>query len=194
MKKYKVIYTDCPWPYRDKRKRSKKSNRACGGASVYYDSMIFEQLCGMHKFIHNISDEDCILFMWATFPNIELALKLMKVWGFKYKTQAFTWIKINKNKGTPFYGIGAYSRSNTEVCLLGIKGKPKVINKNLSSVVLAPREAHSKKPDIVRDNIVTMMGDVPRIELFARQWPKGWSIWGRGVGNESYTGDILYVD
>ncbi len=65
-----------------------------------------------------------MLFLWATFPNIQEALDVMRAWGFKYKTLGFSWIKTNKKNGKPFFGIGYYTKSNCEVCLIGVKGKP----------------------------------------------------------------------
>lgn len=130
--------------------------------------------------IENIADDNCILFLWATFPNLQEALNTIKAWGFEYKTCGFNWIKKNKN-GTNFFGIGWYTKSNSEVCLIGTKGKaPKASNK-VSQIVESVRKKHSKKPDIVRDKIVEFSGDLPRIELFARNKVDGWDCWGNEV-------------
>lgn len=110
-----------------------------------------------------------MLFMWATFPQMQEALDLIKAWGFTYKTVAFSWVKTVKDGSKPAFGVGYYTRNNVEVCLLGVKGKPFKEVGNMSSVVISPREEHSKKPDIVRDKIVELCGDIPRIELFARK-------------------------
>lgn len=118
--------------------------------------------------------EDCMLFMWATFPCMQEALDLIKAWGFKYKTVGFSWIKLNKKNGKPFFGIGYYTKSNLEVCLIAVKGKPIKVSNSVSSVIMSSIEQHSKKPDIVRDKIVELCGDIPRIELFARQKVSGW--------------------
>ena len=98
-----------------------------------------------------------------------------------YKTLGFSWIKTNSRNGKPFFGIGHYTRSNCEVCLLAVRGKPKVVSKYVSSVIISPRRKHSEKPDIVRDKIVELCGDVPRIELFARKRVAGWDSWGREI-------------
>lgn len=58
--------------------------------------------------------------MWATFPNIGEAIKVMEAWGFTYKTAAFVWVKKNRKNGGNFWGMGAYTRANAEVCLLGV--------------------------------------------------------------------------
>lgn len=118
--------------------------------------------------IKDLADDDCILFLWATFPNLPWALDVIEAWGFKYKTLGFSWIKLNKNDGKPWFGIGHYTKSNCEVCLIGTKGKSLKVSDKVSSVVMTPREGHSKKPDVIRDKIVELCGDLPRLELFAR--------------------------
>jgi len=175
-KKYKVIYADPPWSYRDKRD---KHPRMCGGALSHYKTMEIDEIKQLPIF--TIADEDCMLFLWTTFPNLREALDVIKAWGFLYKTLGFSWIKTNKNKGSPFFGIGYYTKSNCEVCLLAVKGKPNVVSNSISSVVIEPRREHSKKPDSVRDKIVQLCGDVPRIELFARERTDGWDAWGNEV-------------
>ena len=175
-KKYNIIYADPPWSYKDKRD---KHPRLCGGATVHYDTMSMEDLKQLP--VQDISDDNCYIFMWATFPNLQEALDLMKIWGFKYKTLGFSWIKTNKVNGKPFFGIGYYMKSNCEVCLMGLKGKPFKVSNSISSVLIEPREEHSKKPDITRDNIVKFCGDVPRIELFARERINGWDSWGNEI-------------
>lgn len=106
------------------------------------------------------------------------ALELIEAWGFKYKTIAFNWIKQNKSGAGLFWGLGNWTRSNSEICLLAIRGKPKRISAAVHSVVMAPVQKHSQKPDEVRERIVKLVGDVPRIELFARAAAPGWDCWG----------------
>ena len=77
--------------------------------------------------------------------------------------------------------MGNYTRSNAELCLLATKGKPKRVSASVNSIIDAPIERHSKKPDIVRTKIVELCGDIPRIELFARQKMDGWDSWGDQV-------------
>ena len=80
-----------------------------------------------------------------------------------------------------FWGLGFWTRSNPEICLLAVKGKPKRVSASVHSVIQAPIEQHSKKPAETRDRIVQLMGDVPRVELFARQTAEGWDCWGNEV-------------
>jgi site-specific DNA-methyltransferase (adenine-specific) len=108
------------------------------------------------------------------------AIKVIQSWGFKYKTVAFTWVKENKHKGY-FTGLGYWTRSNPEMCLLATKGKPKRISKSVRQLVMDKRREHSRKPDRIRNDIVELCGDQPRIELFARQKAKGWDSWGNEI-------------
>ena len=80
-------------------------------------------------------------------------------------------------------GLGWWTRSNAEICLLAVKGKPKRKSASVRQLIFAPVEQHSKKPDVVRDRIVELMGDLPRIELFARQTAPGWDVWGNEVNS-----------
>jgi site-specific DNA-methyltransferase (adenine-specific) len=131
--------------------------------------------------IDKISAENCALLLWTTFPYLDEQIKLFEKWGFKYKTLGFSWIKTNKHNKVPFFGVGYYSKSNCEVCLLGIKGKMKPVSNCVSSCVIAQKMEHSKKPDEVRSRIVKLFGDLPRIELFAREQVEGWDCWGNEV-------------
>lgn len=178
-KKYNIIYADPPWEY--KQTGSKINSR--GMAKQHYETMNTKDICELP--IKNIKTENAICFMWATFPNIKEALKVMESWGFIYKTAGFVWIKKNKKSNTNFWGMGAYTRANAEVCLLGIskqtKAKQVVRSNAIHQVIESPIEQHSKKPDETRDRIINLLGDVSKIELFARQQVEGWDCWGNEV-------------
>lgn len=125
-----------------------------------------------------------MLFLWATFPVLPDAFEVIKAWGFSYKAVAFVWVKPNKHKAGWFYGMGRWTRANAEICLLAIKGTPVRNAKNVQQIISEPRREHSRKPDTVRERIVQLCGDVPRIELFAREAPAGWSAWGNEVESD----------
>jgi site-specific DNA-methyltransferase (adenine-specific) len=134
--------------------------------------------------IPELADENCVLFMWCTFPYLEDQIKLFSHWGFKYRTLGFSWIKTNSKNGKPFFGVGYYAKSNAEVCLMGMKGQLKTASNSVSSCIIAPRREHSRKPDEARDGIVKLFGDLPRIELFARQKVEGWDSWGNEIESD----------
>jgi len=158
MKKYQIIYADPPWSYRN-------MGNIQATANAQYDTMEQKDIEALP--IADLADDNCILFLWATFPKMQEALDTIKAWGFEYKTVGFTWIKKNKN-GDNFFGVGWYTKSNAEVCLIGVKGKAPKVSNSVSSIIETVREEHSKKPNIVRDKIVEFCGDIPRVELFAR--------------------------
>lgn len=150
-----------------------------GSAENHYQTMSIKDICELP--IERITDENCILFLWVTFPCLLEGLKAMKKWGFKYKTCGFTWVKRNKKSDSWFFGLGYWTRANAEICLIGTKGKIKRISKCVLQIVDTHIEEHSKKPSVVRDRIVELVGDLPRIELFARQKIDGWDSWGNEV-------------
>ncbi len=173
MEPYQIIYADPPWRYDQKSLQ--------GAAEKHYATMSMEELCGLP--VEQISAKDSLLFLWATFPQLPAALRLISAWGFKYKTVAFLWLKKNRKADSWFFGLGFWTRGNAELCLLATRGHPKRKAANIHQFIISPIEAHSKKPDIVRDKIVALAGDVPRIELFARQETPGWDVWGNEVAN-----------
>ena len=128
--------------------------------------------------VGELADKDCALFMWITFPLLREAWDVIESWGFTYKSVAFVWVKQNKKTPSLFWGMGYWTRANAELCIIATKGSPKRQSKSVHQVIISPIEQHSKKPDITRDRIVELMGDVPRIELFARQKTEGWDVWG----------------
>jgi len=169
-KKYSIIYADPPWNYRDIGKAGKR------GASYKYSTIEINEL---KKFpIDLMCEKNCALFLWVTMPQLQNAIDLIKAWNFKYKTCAFTWIKLNRKDKKPFIGMGHYTRANAELCLLAMRGKLKRVSASVRSVIQSPICEHSKKPDEVRERIVNLFGDIPRIELFARQITEGWDCWG----------------
>lgn len=175
MKKYKIIYADPPWSYNDKM-------------SGHSFSLDHEYPTQNKKWIwdlpiSSIADSDCVLFLWVVSPLLPEGLETIKRWGFKYKTLAFCWSKYTKNH-KKVSNLGRWTMGNVELCILGVKGHPKRAIKNIKQLVEEERKQHSKKPDEVRQRIVSLMGDLPRIELFARQKTTGWDVWGNEVESD----------
>ena len=168
-KRYNIILIDPAWTYKDK---ALAGNR---GAGCKYNLMTTEDIKQLP--INSIADDDCVLFCWVTYPKLNEVFDIIKAWGFEYKTVAFTWVKKYKN-GDNFMGMGRWTRANAEICLLATKGKPKRVSASVRQVIETIPERHSKKPDIVREKIVELCGDLPRIELFARERVENWDCWG----------------
>lgn len=166
-KKYKIIYADPPWQYRVYSKKGQGRS-----AENHYHTMNIKDIMALP--VDKIADKDCILFLWITFPCLKEGIEVMERWGFKYKTCGFNWVKRNKKKNTYFMGLGFWTRSNSEVCLIGTKGQPKRVSKSVSQICDARIMEHSKKPAEIRERIVELCGELPRVELFARDKVKGW--------------------
>ena len=128
--------------------------------------MSLKDICDLP--INKIADKNAILFFWTGAPKMPEALEVIKSWGFKYKTFAFVWTKINKSDGKPRCGLGHWTRSSSEVVLLATKGSPKRINTNVQQSISEPIGRHSAKPLVTRDKIIDLVGNLPAIELFAR--------------------------
>lgn len=179
-KKYNVIYADPPWQFGSKELQ-KYSGKRFRPLEEVYSTEKTASMCDWD--VGRIADKDCALFMWATDAHLEEAIKLMKAWGFKYVTIAFIWSKVTKN-GKQISNLGAWTMKNCEICLFGTKGRMLRYKKSNSVKQLfqAERTKHSKKPDCVRGYIKELFGDVPKIELFARQYADSWDCWGNEVG------------
>ena len=167
-KKYQIIYADPPWNYSDK---------GCSGACAkHYDTMSLDEIAALP--VKELAEKDAVLFLWATYPKMDEALKLIKAWGFTFKSIAFQWVKLNKaatieslRKAAAtetdiekamqkccFFGLGRWTRGNTEPCLIAVKGKPSRISAGVGQLVFAPLTQHSAKPAVVRDRITQLIG------------------------------------
>ena len=166
-----VVYADPPWPFATWSDKGKGRS----AEKHYHVPNQLEIFMLDHQLKHVIAD-DCVLFLWVTMPQLQMGLNVMHSWYFDYKTVGFTWIKVNKD-GTPFKGLGYWTRANAEICLLGTRGKPQRIAKNIGQVVTAPRGVHSAKPPIIR-NMIQALVPGPYLELYARDRADGWLSWG----------------
>jgi N6-adenosine-specific RNA methylase IME4 len=167
---YDIIYADPPWSYNDKAAAGKR------GAGFKYPTQSKEWLCSLP--VANMAATNSVLFMWVTNPLLPVGLEVISAWGFQYKTVGFTWVKQNKVNGGYFKGMGNWTRANPELCLLGVRGKPKRISASVDQLIVSKLRGHSQKPPEVRDRIIELMGDLPRIELFAREKSPCWKVWG----------------
>lgn len=172
---YSIIYADPAWAYDD-------SKNPRGGAENHY--VVTETRDLFRLPVWQIAAQNSYLFMWATYPMLEDALRVMTVWGFVYKTIAFQWVKLKPKGEGYFMGGGHYTRANSEPCLLGVRGKLERLDAGVSQLIVTPRGEHSAKPPEARDRIVRLYGNVPRIELFAREKVPGWDAWGNEIDSD----------
>ena len=181
-KKYQIIYADPPWKYRQGKSMGTNFQ---GAADAQYSCMDYKEICKLP--IKKITDNNCILFLWVTFPMLKEGLEVIRSWGFEYKTVGFVWIKTNANQPLKtFFGTGYYTKSNAEICLLATKGSAhKLVKSNsISQIIATSKLRHSEKPHEARDKIIELVGDLSRVELFARKKTKGWDVWGNEVDSD----------
>ena len=179
-KKYKVIYADPPWQFNNKKTGG---NMVSGAASKYLTTGI-EGLKSMP--VNGIADDNAVLFMWWVGAMPQEAIDLVQAWGFEIKNMnGFVWNKLTQNN-KPYFGMGFYTRAGSESVIIATKGKFKPASRSVRAVFNAEAQlqfeakvmAHSKKPDQVRDLIVELCGDVPKLEMFARESAEGWDLFG----------------
>ena len=182
---YKVVLADPNWKYNHAGGR--------GAAENHYRTSPIDEISSLP--VSQIVAKDAVLFLWTTWPiyieNPEQVQRVIRSWGFTPKTLGFLWVKTNKKAGTPFWGGGSWTRANSEFCILAVRGDVRAISHGVHQlietwdendhVLRAPHpgnKEHSAKPACVRDRIVELIGDVPRIELYSRDRVQGWDAWG----------------
>jgi N6-adenosine-specific RNA methylase IME4 len=171
-KRYNIIYADPPWAFRNKN----TGGSMVSGANAHYDTMTIADIRRLP--VEQIAADDCVLFMWWVASQPLETLAVVDAWQFKLKTMTgFNWIKKTKT-GKDFFGMGFWTRQGSENCLIAVRGKPKVRSHSVRSVVRAENKKHSQKPSEIRNRIVELVGDLPRIELFARERIDSWDSWG----------------
>lgn len=165
--KFDVLLADPAWQF---------SNSGLGGAAAnHYPTMPTEEICKMG--IPEITKENCVLFLWATNAMLEDALRVVKSWGFAYKTN-MVWIKDKETYGK----LGFYVMGKHELLLICTKGKMTPFAKELPvSVIEAAKSKHSKKPEIVYEIIEKLYSGTKKIELFSRQKREGWHSFGNQI-------------
>lgn len=192
---YNIIYADPPWRFRGFGKKNNIAGEKCCipeiGPASHYDVQDIHWIKNLP--VNEWAAPDAVLLLWVTDPLLEEGLDTMHDWGFTYKTVAFTWAKQGRvNKSRWHIGMGFYTRANPEMCLLGTKGKTlRRENKGVRQLVVSPVREHSRKPDSIRNDIVRLFGDIPRLEMFARTRSDGWDVWGDEANKFSIASGLI---
>lgn len=200
-KKYNVIYADPAWRFSqgiNMRKDIREKFGTNEELSIQYPTMSDKEIIELN--VADYADDNCVLFVWTTDAHLEVAIKAINNWGFKYKTVAFTW---NKKRGF----MGKWTVKQCEICLLATKGTAHKLLKSFKekSYLEENKTEHSKKPNEFRKRIERMFGDVPKLEMFARTRAEGWDVWGnetdkfeeekgREIFNNSFPPQSLFGD
>lgn len=194
MGKYKVILCDPPWQY--------NNTISNGAAENHYPTMSLRDMKRLP--VETLADDDAVLVMWYTSTHAEEAVALAEAWGFDVRSMtAFTWVKFNKNAPERFnrkldrseffdwedlldflnaevkINGGNYSRQNQESALIAVRGKGlERASASVRQIIFSCLGEHSEKPKEIFHRIEELYGDVPRIELFARDAYPNWHAWG----------------
>lgn len=176
---YRVLMVDPPWRF-----RTWSDTNQAKSASRYYDLMHTKDLMALP--VGALATEDAAMFLWVCQPNLVDAMDVISAWGFTFKTVAFAWVKIKGKQDRLFYagedvrmGMGYHTRAGFEQCWLATRGSGyERLVRDEPQVIFSPLREHSRKPDEVAEAIVRLVGDVPRIEVFARTQRPGWAAWG----------------
>lgn len=171
---YGVLLVDPPWLFRTRGVQGTRH------ASNHYDVMRIDDICKLQV----PADDNCAMFLWATWPNLMDAFRLIEAWNFTYRTIAWVWVKKNKKADTFFTGLGYYTRSNTEPCLLAVRGRMKVQDRGVQSLIVSRIRAHSQKPDEQYEKIERLYPEASKLEMFARQKREGWHSWGNEIESD----------
>jgi N6-adenosine-specific RNA methylase IME4 len=176
---YDVLLIDPPWSYHGQQDK-------WGAAAKFYDTMTDEDLQAMP--IKNLLNPKAVVFVWATAPRLDAAIKLIAAWGLHYRGVAFTWVKSKQDGVTPIGAQGvrpSIVKPTAEFLLVAsnvAKGRPlKLSSESVKHVILAPKQEHSRKPDAIHESINTLYPDATKLELFARRPYQGWDVWGNEV-------------
>lgn len=195
--RFGVIIADPPWRFKDQLSMSDVKR----GSSSQYGTMGMEALKKLP--IVEVAAEDALLALWVPSALLTEGLEIMRAWGFTHK-QVYTWVKTAQHKtdkagkkgriteydgnGLAF-GMGHKFRNCTENALIGTRGSPDVLVRTERNVELHLALRHSAKPEGLSERLERMLGDVPRLELFARRDRPGWVCTGKECPS-TYNQDI----
>lgn len=177
MEGYNVVLADPPWKYKDSVKSRRNGDgtytRPEGYRSTdHYPSMTLDEMAGIP--VRSMCADECVLYMWTTGPNLDVAIELGRRWGFEYKQVAFVWDKVN-----PVCGNYTITQCEFVLVFRPKRGRlPKRGKTNARQHFSEKKRQHSRKPEYVQDMLDAMYPDASKMEMFARRSREGWDVWG----------------
>ncbi len=174
MSNYQTIVADPPWPFRDKLPGKGR------GAAKHYQMMTMEDIYQYQ--LPEVAD-DARLFLWAVAAMPEEAIHTMTAWGFRPVCELI-WVKLTSG-GKPWFGMGRTVREANERCIIGVRGRPKMLSRSVRSVFTAKAGPHSEKPGAFYQ-LVEELSPGPYLELFGRRQRQGWTV----LGSELEPGNV----
>jgi len=184
---FPVIYADTPNEFKTYSDKGKDRS-----PEKHYPTQSLEDILRLP--VKRVAAPDAVLLLWTSGPHLLKSLWIMEEWGFRYSTVAFTWVKTNKDGKTLFTGLGYSTRKNTEIVLLGVRGKGVGrLSKKVHEVIISPRGAHSAKPNLVRERIIQLYPG-PRLEMYARTTYPGFTCIGDEITGLDIREDLLRLE
>ncbi len=122
---YDVILADPPWPF----KVWNKDTGSGRSAEAHYPTMSLDDICNLP--IKQLAAKNCVLFMWAVYPSLFDAEKVIKAWGFEYKTLGFEWWKLNKKWSNALGDFSEYITMKGILLLLQSENTAKSLMSNM---------------------------------------------------------------
>jgi N6-adenosine-specific RNA methylase IME4 len=177
---YSTILIDPPWRFTNRTGKVAPEHRRLHR----YQTMSFDEIGKLPVAKH--AKEKAHLYMWSPNALLPEALRIMKEWGFTYKTN-IVWYKIRKDGGPDGRGVGFYFRNVTELLLFGIKGSMRTLapGRRQVNIISSRKEEHSRKPQGAL-SVIEQCSPGPYLELFARERLEGWTQWGDEVDSYQY--------
>jgi N6-adenosine-specific RNA methylase IME4 len=177
LKKYKTIVIDPPWKYGSWGKGSKKALYKGAKTSIPmpYSTMSIDEIKDLP--IKNLASENCELYIWTTQKYLPYTFEIIRHWGFKY-CQTITWCKKPMGKGQG----GIFCPTNEFLILSRLGKMPKVERIDSTWFQVKRQNKHSKKPEFFQD-LIELVSEPNRLEMFARRERDGWDVFGNEVNN-----------
>ncbi len=186
-RRFPVIYADPPWPLDT---WGGPNGKVLSAPDTHYDTSTVEQI--MKLPVAALATDHCALLLWCTWPHIASGthVAVIEAWGFKPSTAGFVWVKSNTDSEGLRTGMGYWTRSNSEICLLATKGSPTRLATDVHQVVFTPVGQHSVKPDEVRRRIERLFPG-PYLELYGRKPVASWTVWGNEIPRDQFGAPVL---
>jgi N6-adenosine-specific RNA methylase IME4 len=177
--RFSVIYADPAWPWET---WGGASGKVRSSPDNHYGTSAIDEIKALP--VERLATDDCALLLWGTYPWLPQVIEVIEAWGFVFKTAGFLWIKTTKAAEVVtldgdglHWGMGYFTRSNAEYCLLATRGSPKRIAEDVHQIILAPVGEHSAKPEEAARRIERLFAG-PYLELYARRPRENWTYWG----------------
>jgi len=180
---YSTILADPPWQFQNRTGKMAPEHRRL----LRYPTMELNEIIELP--VSKLAAAKSHLYLWVPNALLQEGLKVMKAWGFTYKSN-LVWFKIRKDGGPDGRGVGFYFRNVTELVLFGVRGSMRTLAPGRTQVNLfsTRKREHSRKPDEIYD-LIESCSPEPYLELFARFRRTGWDQWGNeDVEENTYYG------